>query len=171
MKYAHIYFYLLSLTFLMLCACGDDEDSNNSLVGTWTGTLNQPDYGNLQTSLIISSIDQNSGSGTGMYSSDENDILNCDDQIFVCEPLFCNFNLTLISSNGNFYEFDQTLLGTSTCGDGTFEITQTGDNRISVEWYEESFPENRARGTLTGRNLYSSMFDRSHFLLKIAASI
>ena len=149
MKSTYSLFAIISLSLFVFSACSDDAADDLTLVGNWSGTLDQPDYGSLQTELNIVSLSASTGEGNGSFRSEAEDIEGCDDLQFVCEPLFCNFNLSLIMSSGSNYEFDQLLIGTSTCGDGIFEITYVNDNRINVVWYQEAFTDNRAQGSLT----------------------
>lgn len=140
---------LLSLCFFVLItSCGSEDEVSpaDQLIGTWTGGLNQQDFGVLETTLNIRSLEVSSTSGNGTFSTI--DVSNCDDTQFICEPLMCNFNLTLLSSAGSTFEIDQMLIGSSTCGDGIFEITVVNDNALDVVWYQEAFPDNRASGRL-----------------------
>jgi len=142
--------YLLSISFLLLfSSCSSDEEINpdDQLIGTWKGGLTQPDFGVLETTLNITSLGMSGSSGSGTFST--TDLSNCDDTQFFCEPLMCSFSLSFLSSVGRTYKIDQILSGTSTCGDGLFEVTSVNENTIDVVWYEEAFPDNRATGRLS----------------------
>lgn len=135
---------------LLIISCEKDSlSADDSLIGSWKGTLIQPQFGELVTVLNISSSDLSTSAGTGSYNS--GDISVCDDNIFNCIPLACTFNLKVLSKSGaGFFELDQMLIETnSTCGDGIFEITSVNNNKIDVLWYQEEFPDNKARGSLT----------------------
>lgn len=140
-------FSLFLLLFMSSCSSEEEANPSDQLVGTWTGGLNQPDFGVLETTLNIRSLEVSSSTGSGAFST--TDVSNCDDAQFICEPLMCNFNLILLSSAGSRFEIDQILIGSSTCGDGIFEITVVNDNAIDVVWYQEAFPDNRASGRLS----------------------
>ena len=134
---------------LAFSSCSSDEEINpdDQLIGTWQGGLTQPDFGVLTTTLTITSLEAPGSSGSGSFST--TDLSNCDNVQFFCEPLMCSFNLSFLSSTGSRFELDQMLIGTSTCGDGIFEVTLVNDNAIDVIWYEEAFPDNRATGRLS----------------------
>jgi len=137
----------LALTFI---SCGDEENSTPSLNGTWSGGLIQPEFGTLNTTLTFSGITDTSGNGSGSFLTEESDLSNCNSDSFICERLSCSFNLNFVSLQNGVYNIDQILgADRSTCGDGFFEITVRNDNEISVLWYQEAFPDNQARGTLT----------------------
>ncbi len=139
---------ILSCMFISSCSDSVEVSDEDLLIGTWTGGLIQPDFGTLHTEFRITSLDKNSGRGSGSFRSEAADITNCDDVQFNCSPLSCDFTITLLSLSGGLYEFDQIVDTNTGCGDGKFEIRLSGDDRITVIWYEESFPINRATGTL-----------------------
>mgnify|MGYP000238581411 CR=1 FL=1 len=147
--YLILSFYFLSIIGLTSCSKTSDPDNNSGIIGSWSGTIIQPVFGELITKFNINNTTLNGQSGSGSFKS--GDISECDDSQFNCGPLACTFNLSLFSKTGSdFYELDQILIETnSTCGDGIFEVTSIDQNTIEVVWYEEPFPENRATGTLT----------------------
>jgi hypothetical protein len=133
---------------LTSCSKSGDPTKESNLAGSWSGTIIQPEFGELITTFTISNTTVAGQSGSGIIKS--GDISVCDNSQFNCIPLACSFKLSVFSISGDFYEIDQILNETNTtCGDGTFEVTALNENSIKVVWYEEAFPDNRATGTLT----------------------
>lgn len=125
------------LSFLLLfgllqSSCSDADNPDESLIGSWAGTIVQPQFGELITTLKINNTTLNGQTGNGSFVS--GDIAVCDETIFNCIPLACTFNLSLLSKTGtNFYEVDQMLIETNTtCGDGIFEITYKDKNTLQL---------------------------------------
>jgi hypothetical protein len=149
MKKIRIQFGLIILISSMIsCSKSDDPSSDSNIIGSWSGTIIQPEFGELITDFTINSSSLNSQSGSGTFKS--GDISVCDNSQFNCIPLACSFKLSVFSMSGDFYEIDQILNETNTtCGDGIFEVTSVNKNSMTVTWYQEEFPENRATGTLT----------------------
>ena len=140
--------FLIPFFFISSCSESDDPVKESNVTGSWSGIIIQPYFGELLVDFSINNTSLNGQSGTGSFKS--GDISVCDENQFNCVPLACSFNLSIFSMSGDFYEIDQVLNETNTtCGDGVFEATLISDNELSLVWYEEEYPENKAMGILT----------------------
>jgi hypothetical protein len=149
MKYfQNLFLLILAFVCFISCSKSDDPATKNHIVGVWKGTLIQPEFGELISTIKINNTALNGQTGSGTFKS--GDITVCDANQFNCIPLACSFNLSLRSATENdLYKIDQILIETnSTCGDGLFEFTKVDNNTYLVVWYEEAYPENRATGML-----------------------
>ena len=135
---------LVYCTFLFSCSSNEGEDP---ILGTWYGSVTQPNFGTIEINLQIDDLKIDEVSG--QLNSEVTDISICDNNFFVCEKGTCAATWTFKSKSGSNYSFLETSLPGSLCGDGNISAILQNNDQIAFTWTDVTNPSNKSSGTLT----------------------